>query len=135
MSAGDTGCGNGRHGKQDISALKGLANLVTLKLDQNQLRSLEGLQYTKLTRLATLSASHNLITVLDEGMAGLQALTALSLSNNKIAELPVELGEFKEKVLVHLDLDDNPIEDSKARALPPPPLRPPQYQPSSHQLL
>jgi Leucine-rich repeat (LRR) protein len=102
-------------GPQDVKALKGLVNLVTLKLDQNQLRSLDGLQYKKLTRLATLSASHNVIAELDERMARLQALTSLSLGHNKIAELPCELGELKEKVLLHLNLDDNPIKDSKVR--------------------
>lgn len=96
--------------------LKGLCNLVTLKLDQNKIKGLS-LAYKKLTRLQTLSASHNEISSLDEKMGRLGALMSLNLSNNNIKELPTELSNLSEKVLHHLNLDDNPIKDSKVKKI------------------
>jgi Leucine-rich repeat (LRR) protein len=61
-----------------VEPLKGLANLVTLKLDQNKLKSIDDLSFKKLTRLVTLSASHNEIKGLDEKISRLGALTSLN---------------------------------------------------------
>eukprot|EP00961_Rhodomonas_salina_P007779 105662-Rhodomonas_salina.2 len=35
--------------------------------------------------------------------------------SEQIKELPCEMGDLKEKVLLHLNLDDNPLKDSKVR--------------------
>ena len=106
-----------RNSITSITPLSALHNLVTLKLDQNKIDSLSPLAYKKLTRLATLSASYNEIDDLDEKIGRLGALTSLNLSNNKIKELPVEMSDFSEKVLLHLNLDENPLKDSKARKI------------------
>ncbi|EKX52097.1 hypothetical protein GUITHDRAFT_65434 [Guillardia theta CCMP2712] len=106
-----------RNSITSIAPLSALHNLVTLKLDQNKIDSLSPLAYKKLTRLATLSASYNEIDDLDEKIGRLGALTSLNLSNNKIKELPVEMSDFSEKVLLHLNLDENPLKDSKARKI------------------
>jgi len=102
----------------NVNAMASLHNLVTLKLDQNEITSLkDAMQCKKLTRLGTLSASYNKIEKLDEKMGRLGALTSLNLSNNAIKELPVELSDISEKVLVHLNLDENPLKDSKVKKI------------------
>ena len=106
-----------RNKLSNITAISSLHNLVTLKLDQNQVSSLSGLDYKKCTRLTSLSASHNGIKELEPKLGRLAALTSLNLANNALKELPVELSDFSEKVLVHLNLDDNPLKDSKVKKI------------------
>jgi len=100
-----------------VKELKNLHQLVTVKLDQNALSSLDGLAYKKLERLGTLSASHNEIKELDEKFSRLGALASLNLSNNKLKELPLEMGDMKEKVLLHINFDENPFRDSKIKKI------------------
>ena len=106
-----------RNKLEDVKPLATLHNLVTLKLDQNEVSTLKEMQYKKLTRLRTLSASNNKLSSLDEKIGRLGALTSLNLSNNSIKELPVEMSDLSEKVLMHLNLDENPLKDSKVKKI------------------
>merc|ERR1712139_250403 len=66
--------------------------------------------------LVTLSVVSNGLKELPEDPWGdLTMLQHLNVSNNKLTELPCEMGAMKEKKLTELLLDDNPWKDGKIR--------------------
>lgn len=89
-----------------------LPALSTLNLDRNQLTSLPipGGEHLK-----TLSAAENRISQLSASIGSLQALRELTLMDNAIQELPIELAELQPKVLQVVALQGNPIKDPRIR--------------------
>ena len=101
----------------DVSALKKMNNLVTLVLDNNRLRTLDDFDLGAKSRLITLSANNNEIVDAPSDIGKCTLLTEILLNKNNIEELPGEWGELKEKKVREIDLDDNPIKDSKIKKM------------------
>ena len=107
----------GRNQMNDVSALKKMNNLVTLVLDNNRLRTLDDFDLGAKSRLITLSANNNEIVDAPSDIGKCTLLTEILLNKNNIEELPGEWGELKEKKVREIDLDDNPIKDSKIKKM------------------
>jgi len=95
-----------------VESLAPLCKLSTLKLDGNKLSSLEGVSWSELKQLTSLTAVGNEIAVLppEVGLAG-ESLQHLDLSENKLVALPEEVCELKK--LKDLAAGGNPIKDQK----------------------
>ncbi|KAJ1627412.1 hypothetical protein T492DRAFT_1025464, partial [Pavlovales sp. CCMP2436] len=76
------------------NVLEQLENLTSLNLDRNRL---EALPVPGGEHLRTLSAADNQITRLSPDLAKCQQLRELTVTNNKIEELPIELAELQPK--------------------------------------
>ena len=107
----------GRNQIKDLSALKKMNNLVTLVVDNNRLRTLDDFDLGSKSRLITLSANNNEIVDAPSDIGKCTLLTEILLNKNNIEELPGEWGELKEKKVREIDLDDNPIKDSKIKKM------------------
>ena len=107
----------GRNQIKDLSALKKMNNLVTLVVDNNRLRTLDDFDLGAKSRLITLSANNNEIVDAPSDIGKCTQLTEILLNKNNIEELPGEWGELKEKKVREIDLDDNPIKDSKIKKM------------------
>jgi len=89
-------------------------NLHVLNLDYNALDSIATLPYSKFAaHLNELSACGNKIADIPADLSQLHALISLLLSRNQIAVLPSEMGNLKEQKLKHINLDENPLKDSR----------------------
>lgn len=96
-----------------IQSLGSLTKLSQLKVDANGLTSLDGVAWSKLKQLVTLSAAQNKILEIPEEMGDHAAtLENLELSGNSISVLPPNMSELKK--LKFFGLEGNPIKDQKA---------------------
>ena len=101
----------------DLSALGGNNDLVTLVVDGNALTSLDGLNLEAKQRLVTLSAKKNAVEEVPRVMGKCQMLAEIFLSDNQICDLPIELGELKEKKVRAIELEGNPLKDPKVKKM------------------
>ena len=101
----------------DLSALADCDNLVTLVVDGNALDSLESLNLQKKQRLVTLSAKKNGIESVPADLGKCQLLAEIFLNDNKIGDLPMSMGELKEKKVRAIELDGNPLNDPKVKKM------------------
>ncbi|KAG8458552.1 hypothetical protein KFE25_003087 [Diacronema lutheri] len=102
-------------GHNELSSADVLARLpalTTVNLDRNRL---DALPIPPGEHLRSLSAADNAIAAIGAGVGQLQALRELTLTNNQIDELPVELAELQPKVLQVVALAGNPIRDPRIR--------------------
>jgi Leucine-rich repeat (LRR) protein len=95
-----------------VESLEPLSKLSTLKLDGNKLTSLDGISWSQLKQLTSLTAVGNEIAELPSEI-GLTAesMMHLDLSENKLVALPEEVSELKK--LKEMKADGNPIKDQK----------------------
>ena len=100
-----------------LSALESASELVTLVVDGNRLTSLDDLNVAGKQRLVTLSAKKNAIEEIPRELGKLQLLAEILLADNKIGDLPIELGELKEKKVRAIELDGNPLNDPKVKKM------------------
>ena len=99
-------------------ALAGCVTLVTLVLDGNpNLRALEGLAFETKERLVTFSAKRCAVASVPESVSKCSLLAELFLSDNQIRDLPMALGELKEKKVRALDFENNPLSDPKVKKM------------------
>jgi len=95
-----------------IAELAPLKKLSQLKVDANQLTSLDGVSWKELKQLVTLSAVSNQLTDIPEGVGEhASSLEYLELSENKLVVIPPNLCELKK--LKSLNIAGNPIKDQK----------------------
>eukprot|EP00927_Polykrikos_kofoidii_P077020 TRINITY_DN74012_c0_g1_i1.p1 TRINITY_DN74012_c0_g1~~TRINITY_DN74012_c0_g1_i1.p1 ORF type:complete len:646 (-),score=197.87 TRINITY_DN74012_c0_g1_i1:121-2004(-) len=95
-----------------IEELAPLTKLSSLKIDGNQVESLDGISWGNLKQLASVTAVGNRITVIPEEVAERgDTLERLELAENGITTVPVELVELKK--LKWFTLGGNPIKDQK----------------------
>jgi len=97
------------------SVLAGLTELVSVKLGSNALTALPEWAWESLEHLGTLAAPNNLLTVAPPGLGCLQMLVSLDLCDNKIAQIPMELGALSPKKLQAVRLVGNPLADPRIR--------------------
>ena len=89
-----------------------LTNLVTIYADDNALISIDALNFEKLKRLKSITASNNALTEVPEVIATLKGLETLKLQNNQITDLcPLP------KKLQELLMEGNPLKEAKLRKL------------------
>ncbi len=94
-------CGCFRDPQEEVTL--GYARLVKeIRLQGNALHEMP-LQLAKLTRLQTLLAGNNQISIFPMQLCQLPCLTALSLEDNKLASLPVEIGRLVRLKVVNMD--------------------------------
>jgi hypothetical protein len=95
-----------------VAPLHPLSKLSTLKLDGNKLTSLDGISWSQLKQLTSLTAVGNEIAELpsEVGLTS-ESLMHLDLSENKIVALPEEVSELKK--LKEMKADGCPIKDQK----------------------
>ena len=99
-------------------ALAGCAALVTLVLDGNPgLSDLSGLEFEAKERLVTFSAKRCSVGSVPESIGKCSLLAEIFLSDNRIGDLPMALGELKEKKVRALDFDGNPLNDPKVKKM------------------
>lgn len=97
---------------ESLDVLSPLTKLSALKVDNNQLTSLDGLSWDKLKQLVSLSAAGNQITMIPEEIAALAtSLEHLELGGNKLQAIPAQICDLKK--LKFLSIEDNPIKDAK----------------------
>ena len=101
----------------DLSPLSDCDNLVTLVVDGNALESLESLNLPGKQRLVTLSAKKNAIESVPGDLGKCQLLAEIFLNDNKIGDLPMSMGELKEKKVRAIELDGNPLNDPKVKKM------------------
>eukprot|EP00932_Pfiesteria_piscicida_P002990 SRR837773.12906.p1 GENE.SRR837773.12906~~SRR837773.12906.p1 ORF type:complete len:587 (+),score=285.99 SRR837773.12906:125-1762(+) len=95
-----------------IAELAPLKKLSQLKLDANQLTSLDGVTWSELKQLSTFSAVGNQIAELPDGVGEhAVALEWMEMSDNKLTTLPTNISELKK--LKSLNITGNPIKDQK----------------------
>jgi len=94
-----------------ISMLKPLTKLSQLKVDANQLTSLNGVSWKESKQLATLSAVSNQITEIPEDVEHVASLEYFELSENKLTAVPPAICELRK--LKTLSIAGNPIKDQK----------------------
>jgi len=97
-----------------LAPISELEALVSVKAGENQLTSLP-LAFESLEHLATYAAPANQIVTFERGLGGCQQLQAIDLASNKIAEVPIELGNLTVKKLQSVVLKDNPLRDARIR--------------------
>ena len=73
------------------------------------------LAWAQLEHLGALEASGNAITEAPAGLGCCQMLVSLDLSANKIAQIPIELGNLTPKKLQTVRLHGNPLADPRIR--------------------
>lgn len=95
-----------------LSALSGNPNLVSIHAENNQLEAVD-FEIDLCARLTTLSLANNKIQQLPAQVGSLQNLSEMNLASNLIQTLPTEMGQLKEKKLKELQLENNPIADSR----------------------
>ncbi|GJQ15781.1 hypothetical protein GpartN1_g7572.t1 [Galdieria partita] len=95
---------------KSLEPLSEATDLVSLHCDRNQLEQLD-LDFTRMGRLAILSATFNCIKQLPDSIGSLENLTTLQLSGNELQVLPNSIGDLKK--LQTVSLDENPIRDKK----------------------
>jgi len=96
-----------------IVALEPLSKLSSLKLDANQLTSLQGLSWSAVKQLSSLTAVGNVIEELPEAVGECaESLTHLDVSENRITVVPTAIKDLRK--LKSLSLTGNPIKDQKA---------------------
>ena len=99
-------------------ALAGCASLVTLVLDGNPgISDLSGLEFEAKERLVTFSAKRCSVGSVPESIGKCSLLAEIFLSDNRIGDLPMALGELKEKKVRALDFDGNPLNDPKVKKM------------------
>ena len=99
-------------------SLSGCNTLVTLVLDGNPgVTSLDALDFAEKERLVTLSAKRCSITEVPETLSKCALLAEIFFTDNKIKDLPIALGELKEKKVRHLDFENNPLNDNKIKKM------------------
>eukprot|EP00443_Scrippsiella_acuminata_P037677 CAMPEP_0115348614 /NCGR_PEP_ID=MMETSP0270-20121206/95495_1 /TAXON_ID=71861 /ORGANISM="Scrippsiella trochoidea, Strain CCMP3099" /LENGTH=637 /DNA_ID=CAMNT_0002770589 /DNA_START=14 /DNA_END=1928 /DNA_ORIENTATION=- len=95
-----------------IAELAPLKKLSQLKVDANQLTSLDGVSWKELKQLVNLSAVSNQLTDIPEAVGEHAAsLEYLELSENKLTTVPPNISELKK--LKSLNIAGNPIKDQK----------------------
>ena len=98
--------------------LSGCVGLVTLVLDGNpELADLTGMAFETKERLVTFSAKRCAIRAVPESLGKCSLLAEIFLSDNAIGDLPMALGELKEKKVRALDFDGNPLNDPKVKKM------------------
>jgi len=107
----------GRNQITDLSILKKMNSLRTLVVDNNRLRTLDNFDIGSKINLITLSANNNEIVDAPTDIGKCPLLEEIRLNKNNIEELPGEWGDLKEKKVREIDLDDNPIKDSKIKKM------------------
>jgi len=96
-----------------IATLEPLCKLSSLKLDANQLTSMQGLSWSSVKQLSSLTAVGNVIEVLPEAVGECaESLTHLDVSENRITVVPTAIKDLRK--LKSLSLAGNPIKDQKA---------------------
>lgn len=96
-----------------IEPLAPLSKLSSLKVDGNQLTSLQGVSWSKLKQLSTLTAAGNQITEIPEEVSEVgNSLEHFELGENKVVSYPAGICELKK--LKFLSMGGNPIKDQKA---------------------
>lgn len=95
-----------------ISPLAPLKKLSQLKVDANQLTSLDGVTWSELKQLSSLSAVGNQIAEIPEAV-GVHAvsLERCDISDNKLTSLPTNLGDLKK--IKDFNITGNPFKDTK----------------------
>ena len=89
--------------------------LVRLLADSNELVDVSPLNWAGLSRLETLSLSHNRLAELPDAIGELANLANLNVAANALTELPAGLADLKEKKIKELSLMPNPFADKKVR--------------------
>ena len=98
--------------------LSGCVGLVTLVLDGNpELADLTDMAFETKERLVTFSAKRCAIRAVPESLGKCSLLAEIFLSDNAIGDLPMALGELKEKKVRALDFDGNPLNDPKVKKM------------------
>jgi len=95
--------------------LASLKELVSVQLGNNALTELPDWQWEALEHLATLAAPANQISVAPAGLGSLQMLVSLDLCDNKIEQIPIEMGGLSPKKLQAVRLKGNPLADPRIR--------------------
>ena len=93
--------------------LASLKELVSVQLGNNALTELPDWQWEALEHLATLAAPANQISVAPAGLGSLQMLVSLDLCDNKIEQIPIEMGGLSPKKLQAVRLKGNPLADPR----------------------
>ena len=92
--------------------------MVTLVIDWNKgLTSLDELDLASKERLVTLSAKRCSVEAVPEDIGKCGLLAEVFLTDNNIGDLPMAMGELKEKKVRALEFDGNPLNDPKIKKM------------------
>ena len=101
-----------------VAPLANCASLVTLVVDRNPgLVSLDALEFETKERLVTLSAKKCGLASVPRGLGKCALLAEVYLTDNAIEDVPMALGELKEKKVRAIELDGNPLSDPKIKKM------------------
>ena len=103
---------------ESVAPLAGCNTLVTLVIDGNKgLTSLDELDLASKERLVTLSAKRCSVEAVPEDIGKCGLLAEVFLTDNNIGDLPMAMGELKEKKVRALEFDGNPLNDPKIKKM------------------
>ena len=103
---------------ESVAPLAGCNTLVTLVIDGNKgLTSLDELDLASKERLVTLSAKKCSVEAVPEDIGKCGLLAEIFLTDNNIGDLPMAMGELKEKKVRALEFDGNPLNDPKIKKM------------------
>ena len=103
---------------ESVAPLAGCNTLVTLVIDGNKgLTSLDELDLASKERLVTLSAKRCSVEAVPEDIGKCGLLAEVFLTDNNIGDLPMAMGELKEKKVRTLEFDGNPLNDPKIKKM------------------
>jgi Leucine-rich repeat (LRR) protein len=102
----------GRRGIQRLINFNDFPNLEVLWLNDNNLRSVEGLDHN--IRVKELYLHNNRIKTLEGSIKNLLHLRTVTLYNNELSDLDHTMTYFKNlQYLVHIELYDNPLAEEQ----------------------
>lgn len=102
----------GRRGIQKLIKFEDFPNLEVLWLNDNNLKSLQGLD--KNIRIKELYLHNNRLKTLDGSIKFLLHLRTVTLYNNELSDLDNTLTYFKNlQYLTHIELYDNPLAEEQ----------------------
>jgi len=96
-----------------LAPLEKLTTLTTVTADDNALTSLDGINFAALPRISVLSFQNNKIVEIPEDIGKCAVLAEVNMVNNQVAVIPSEITALKK--VRKLDLANNPIADPKVR--------------------